>query len=338
MRNFLRNPEVRHTVILFASAAAIFTAGGFYFSTSAGIWVLACCIFFTGIYLFTTYRRYQYLRKLSNELDAMLHDGTAIPFSDYTEGELSILQNELSKMTLRLVDQAQTLEKDKICLSDAMADISHQLRSPLTSSQLILSLLNDPHLKPARRSELLMELSQLLSHMGWLVEALLKMSKMDAKTAYLKEETVFLTELIRHACEPLLIPMELRGQRFITNFSTGTEHFTGDLSWSTEAILNVLKNCMEHTPEGGTISVTCRENALFTELCIEDDGSGLFPEDIPHLFERFYKGKDSGSQSVGIGLALARMIITTQNGTIKAENRSEGGARFLIRFYSSIPV
>lgn len=338
MSNLLRNPEVRHTLLVMVILTAVFCGGGFFHSFAFGLWILAGCILLIIVYLFSTAWRYRRLQALCNEIDAVLHGKREICFSDYEEGEIFILQNEISKMTLRLSEQAQTLEKDKRFLSDTMADISHQLRSPLTSSQLIISLLQDPGLSPERRSGLLRELSQLLSHTGWLVEALLKMAKMDAKTAYLKKETVSVKQLIERACEPLLIPMELRGLEFSTTFASGKEQFTGDIAWSAEAILNILKNCMEHTPEGGMIHVSCHSTALYTEICIEDSGSGFAAEDIPHLFERFYKGKDSAIQSVGIGLALSRMIIAAQNGTIKAENRSEGGARFLIRFYTASAI
>ncbi len=333
MNRLLRNPEIRRTLFFMLLITAVFSGGGFMVSFALGSWFLAGCAFLVAAFLLATARRYRRLEELCGEIDAVLHGKKTICFSDYNEGELYILQNEISKMTLRLSEQAQTLEKEKQFLSDTLADISHQLRSPLTSSQLIISLLQDPALSPERRSALLMELSRLLSHTGWLVEALLKMAKMDAGTAYLKKETVSVSQLLTRSAEPLLIPMELRGQELVRSFSSGEEQFTGDMAWSAEAVLNILKNCMEHTPENGTIWFFCRSTALYTEIRIEDNGSGFSPADIPHLFERFYKGQDASAQNAGIGLALSRMIITAQNGTIKAENRSEGGARFLIRFY-----
>lgn len=338
MSTLFRNPEIKRTFLAHIVITIVFGFIGFLYSKTMGFMILGCCLLFVVVYFLFTYRRYQNLQKLACEIDQILHTGKAISFSEYTEGELSILQNELSKMTLRLVEQAQTLEQDKTYLSDAMADISHQLRSPLTSSQLILSLLKDSSLDPSKRSELLLELSQLLSHMGWLIESMLKMAKMDAKTAYLKTEPVNVSKLITNASEPLAVPMELRQISLEIKQGDKSVSFLGDSAWTTEALLNILKNCMEHTPSGGTISISYEATALYTQICIEDNGSGFYPEDIPHLFERFYKGKDAHSQSVGIGLALSRMIISTQNGTLKAENRSEGGARFLIRFYSSTPI
>lgn len=331
--NFFRNPEIKRTLFVDFTALAIFSALGFFFEINTNFLVLGCGAFFILFHLFVTKRRYRKLSQLSLELDNMLHHQTPIHFENYQEGELSILQNELSKMTLRLTEQADALNRDKKYLSDAMADISHQLRSPLTSIHLILSLLKEPDLSLERRRELLQELTQLLSRMDWLVESLLKMSKMDAGTAYLKHVSIPVTQLLAEACEPLLIPFELREQTFSAHYETGQEQFTGDLSWSVEAVLNILKNCMEHTPSGGTITASCRENTIFTEIIIEDNGPGFSKQDLPHLFERFYKGENSKDQSVGIGLALARMIVSQQNGTLKAENRKEGGARFIIKFY-----
>jgi signal transduction histidine kinase len=126
--------------------------------------------------------------------------------------------------------------------------------------------------------------------------------------------------------------MELREQQFCLD-ADGSECFVGDAGWTSEAITNILKNCMEHTPKGGSITVTVLENALYSQIVIEDTGKGLRPQDLRHIFERFYKGADSARESVGIGLALSKTIILKQNGTIQAKNRKEGGAQFVIRFY-----
>lgn len=331
MTNFLRNPEIKRNLFLLLMVFTLFIGTGFQVGFISGILMTAGCCFFFLFYLITTYKRYNKIRRLSIQLDDMLHFQTPIPFDEYREGELSILENELSKMTLHLVEQADRLEKDKSYLSDAMADISHQLRSPLTSSQLIVSLLKDPNTEDSRRKELLLELTQLLSRINWLIESMLKMAKMDAGTAYLKPEPVSVEQLLTRALEPLLIPMELRGVNLVQSFSNA--QILCDLSWTTEAVLNILKNCIEHTPAGGEICISTVSTAFYTQITIEDNGCGIDKEDLPHLFERFYKGKDASSQSVGIGLALSRMIFAAQNATVKVENRLEGGARFVIRFY-----
>ncbi len=330
---FFRNPEIRLSLVwhfsLFFGAVLL----GFCFPSRAVILMIVFSFLFIGSHYWITWRRYRRLAQLAREIDHMLHNQIPIQFEKYREGELSILENELSKMTLKLSEQAAALADDKKFLADSMADISHQIRSPLTSSNLILSLLMEPDLPSVKRKKLLQELAQLLSRIDWLVESLLKMSKMDAGTVCFQQAPVNVRALIRQSAEPLMIPMELREQTFSIQEESGVE-FTGDPAWSQEAILNILKNCMEHTPPGGCIQVFFSQNAIYTEIVIEDNGPGFDREDLPHLFERFYKGKNASSQSVGIGLALARMVVSRQNGTLKAENRPEGGARFTIKFYS----
>ena len=166
----------------------------------------------------------------------------------------------------------------------------------------------------------------------WLISSLLKISKLDAHIVDFKKEDTNLVELIRKAQQPISIPMELRGQHFIV-ISPDDIYFKGDFEWTAEAIGNIFKNCMEHTSHGGYITVTARQNTIFTEIVISDNGSGISKKDLPHLFERFYKGENADTQSIGIGLALSKVIITSQNGTIKAENNADGGAKFTIKFY-----
>lgn len=337
MNNFFRNSEIKMALILMSVLSIVLILTGFVMGNNAGVLACVGCALFILIFFGYTYNRYNQLKKLADRLDSMMHYQTPIPFEEYKEGELSILQSELSKMTNKLVEQAQNLQADKSYLSDAMTDISHQLRSPLTSSQLIINFLMEPDITAKRRMELLHELGQLLTHINWLIEAMLKMAKMDAKTAYLKAENVSLGVLLKKASEPIMVPMELHNQ--ILDMHIEENIFLNvDISWTCEAVLNVLKNCMEHIEDGGCITVDASENNLYVEIIIKDNGCGFEKEDLPHIFERFYKGKNAGSQSVGIGLALAKMIITNQNGTIKAENNRDGGALFNIRFYKGITV
>lgn len=332
------NPEIVKVLLFQGFLLTFASIAGFYHDIFTGTLVLIPGIILIVTFLLFTSARYRRLESLSCKLDEMLHGDNSIPLEDYTEGELSILQNELSKLMLKLKEQEHTLKRDKKYLADAMADISHQLRSPLTSMQLILSLLRTPDLSSEKRNSLLRELTGLLTKIDWLVESLLKMSSMDAETIHFSPVSVSAKELISNASSSLLIPMELREQTLLVHTENVHVPLFVDPSWTAEALSNILKNCMEHTPGGGTIEIFCKDNTLFTEIIIEDNGSGFSTEDLPHLFERFYRGKNATDNSIGIGLALSRMIVTRENGTLKAENRKSGGARFIFKFYKSNSV
>lgn len=328
---FLRNPEVKKSLIWHGIISAIAAVAAFVWDERFGVFVLSLCAVFTAVHCITTYRRYKCIYNLSADIDRILHgDDENISLNRYAEGELGILQSEIHKMTVRLREQKQQLVNDKVYLADSIADISHQIRTPLTSINLLVHRLSESGLSEEKRIKLSHELMSLLSRIDWLITALLKISKLDAGTVQFKKENVTLSELINKTAEPLLVPIELRNQNLSINAEGG---FSGDVSWTQEALGNILKNCMEHTPSEGVLQITANENALFSEIVISDNGCGIDKEDMPHIFERFYKGKNSDDKSFGIGLALARMIITAQNGTVKAENNTSGGARFTVRFY-----
>lgn len=319
MIKLLKNKEVRKALLwqLLLSAAAC--AVCFFFDIRAGLTAAGLSLLLMLVFCISTYKRYQRISSLADDIDQVLHGDSSIDFDSYSEGELSILHSEIYKMTIRLREQQQTLTREKAYLADSIADISHQIRTPLTSINLLIGLLSEPKLTDARRQQLIHELYELLSRIDWLITTLLKISRLDAGTVQFKQEQVSLEELLKKSCVTLLIHAD--------------GAFRGDLSWTSEAIGNIVKNCMEHTPEGGRIQIDAAENALFSEIIIKDNGTGISPEDLPHIFERFYKGKDSDSKSFGIGLALSRMIIAGQGGTVKAENRKPAGAMFTIRFY-----
>ena len=327
---FQNNKELRISLWLLICAVAALTVAGFIISFACGVMVMTTSVIISSLYLGTEFYRYRRLKKISSDLDDLLISGKPLPIHEYDEGELSILANQIQKLTLRLMESAEVVKADKVHLADSLADISHQLRTPLTAMNLTTTMLRSPNLTDDKRMDLTAELRNLLNRTDWLVETLLKLSKLDAGTVKLAKDSVSVRVLISRSAAPIAIPMELRDQQLVVNCKE--EYFTGDLIWSAEALGNILKNCMEHTPEGGTITVTAQENALFTQIEVEDTGSGLDANDIPHLFERFYKSSNASENSYGIGLALARMVITSQNGTIQAMNGSTG-AKFVIKFY-----
>lgn len=330
MIKILQNKEVRIALLLQMLVSITACSICFYFGFYAGISATVLSVALILIYCISTHMRYKKINSISSSINKLLHGDYSISINDYSEGELSVLNSEVYKMTVRLREQQQKLLNDKVYLADSIADISHQIRTPLTSINLIVEFLSEPELTNERRKQLTQELYRLLSRIDWLVTALLKISKIDAGTVQFKQEHISMEGLLNKACSPLLVPIELRAQELILK---ADGEFCGDIAWTCEAIGNILKNCMEHTPEGGKLEINASENALYTEIIIKDSGTGIAKEDIPHVFERFYKGVNSSENSYGIGLALSRMIITSQNGTIKVENRKSSGCKFSIKFY-----
>ena len=189
-------------------------------------------------------------------------------------------------------------------------------------------------LPDARREEYIREISRLLNRMEWQVSVLLKIARLESGTVELKRDPVLVREVVDQAWEPLAIPAELKNIAIEINVEENS-CFQGDLAWTVEALGNVLKNCVEHLPDGGRIEIRAARNPIYTGICIADNGAGIPEEELPHLFERFYRGtsKRGVGENAGIGLALAQKIIHLQNGTIQARNRRKGGAQFEIRFY-----
>lgn len=331
-----RKVEVFYTVIS-VLVIVLLCAACTVFHVAAAAAVLLCGALLLFLWWIVQAARCRHMRNMIEEIDEILHGAENIRLSDYREGELSLLKNEISKMTVMLKSQTNQLKQEKVKLADSLADISHQIRTPLTSLNLLLAGLKREETDSEKRRETLFEMSRQLERIDRLVTCLLKIAKIDAGTIALKKEEIEFERLVDNALNPLEILLELKAIRVEKNVSG---RYIGDLLWSTEALENILKNCIEHTNEGGQISISGRENNVYSELTVEDNGKGIAKEDMPHIFERFYKGEDSAAGSYGIGLALAKMIIAGQNGTIKAENREPdrqgAGARFIIRFYKSI--
>ena len=316
---YFRNPEIKKEGIIWLFAVLLTAFLGWYLASVRGLYLcLFCAVIFAVIHFSSSVIRYRKIAGLADEVQHFLHVFEYVDVGGEKEGELAILRTEIRKMMNKLNHQANLLMEDKKYLLNSIADISHQIRTPLTAINLIVSRLWGEK-NEADRQRLLHELEQLLVHMDWLIEALLKMAKLDAGTVSMKKKTVNVSDLLKKSVQDFLIPMELREQNLVID-CTDMVSLRGDEYWLREAVGNIVKNCMEHTPAGG-------------EITVSDNGAGIDKEDLPHIFERFYKGKNSADSSVGIGLALARMIVVAQEGTLSATNRINGGAKFEIRFY-----
>lgn len=325
-----RNREIRQAAILFFVTAFCAVAAGFVISAAAGaLAAVLACLLGTQFYIVTR-ARYQRIAQLSEQIDMALHSDEHLYISEAEEGELSILQSEIVKMTLRIREQNDALRNEKKHLADSLADISHQLRTPLTSVNIILSLLE----KDARQEEqkaLIREAGELFEQMDFLLASLLKLSRLDAGIVVFKKERIDIVSLTAASLRPFLIPIELHNIRIRTDIPEGVE-ISGDFKWISEALRNIIKNSMESVGDNGKIEIACEDNPLFTQITIHDDGAGFAQEDMPHLFERFYRGKDADAAGYGIGLALSRTVIMGQGGTLTARNHPGGGAVFRIRF------
>ncbi len=328
------NPEIRIFTLVTVIPSLLLSFVLIYFSKLAAISVFCISFLLITLFLVFTRQRYKRIEKLSQSIDIILHGEESIDIRSYGEGELSVLESDVQKVLVRLRDRNDMLQKERIFLADSIADISHQLRTPLTGINLILSLLQEASISEDRRSELLRELSALISRTDYLVSVLLKISKLDAGMVKFDKKETDIAFLIKKSAEPLLVAMDIKNQKLEINAEN--IFLNCDISWCVEAFGNILKNCIEHTPEGGEISVDVSDTPIYTEVIITDSGNGFDEEDIPHIFDRFYKGKNSSEESFGIGLNFARMIITSHEGTIIARNNKPKGAKFIIRFFKSI--
>ena len=349
----LRNREIaRFSAGVLAISAAAVAAAYCFVGDAAAACVAATVILLTCVFAVFTHARYQELSLLSSKIDAILNGDRNLSFEGMQEGELSILANELDKMVSRLYLTTDQLERESASLADSLADISHQLKTPMTSMSIMCELMKTRVRESSNIDEddaryLLGKLrsAQLLQErVRWLVSVLLKLARIDAGVVKLATQQVDAAVVVKEAAESLAIPFDLANVELVLNLEDGSSYI-GDAAWSREAILNVMKNCMEHAGEGGCVEVSVSHDALACRICIQDTGSGISPEDLPHVFERFYRGEDSGEATatdpsgVGIGLSLAQSLVSAQGGAIKASNARDRdgavlGARFDIVFFS----
>lgn len=243
----------------------------------------------------------------------------------------SELEDSIYKAVVLLREEREQAQGAKKKLADNMADLSHQLKTPAASIGLTLSLLK----KKAWDEETKQDIGRMegqVGHLQHLVGSMLTLSRLDAGVLELEEKEFDLEEMLVDAVQPFVRQMEEKGICFGIRGADGIS-LSGDFGWCSEAFGNIIKNCVEHTPEQGNISIACRDNPIYTEIVIQDSGRGFDEADLPHLFERFYRGAGFSKDSAGIGLALAKSIIEKENGTVTAKNTETGGAGFYIKFY-----
>ena len=331
----LRNKEIR---ILYLITMCIIVLGSVIclFLYPNALWLMLTIAFLMvfSFWLFTR-RRYRQLDSLSAYLRHIVNGDFQLDLRDNSEGELSILKNEIYKVTITLTEQTKLLQQDKLFLSDTLSDISHQMKTPITSMSVMADLLADQDLPLDRRMEFTKNIRLQLDRLQWLVSSLLKLSKMDANAVVLKKESVRVKDLIRQSTAPLLIPMDIKDQKLILSGDDDV-CLIGDFNWTCEALANIVKNSIEHTPVSGEIRIEYTQNPVYTMISVTDNGEGISRVDLPFLFDRFYKAANASKDSIGIGLAMSKAIVEKQGGTIEARSEIGKGACFIMKFYKSV--
>lgn len=271
------------------------------------------------------------LQEIIKYIEAINMKNYNLKIEENSEDELSNLTNELYKITVMLKEQAESSIKDKKILQTSLEDISHQLKTPLTSISIMLDNISEnPDMDESTRQTFVHEINRQVEWINWLVISLLKLSKLDSGTATFTKKEIDAKALIDNVIKNLAIPLDIKQQNVIIEGKDAK--FIGDYNWQLEAITNIVKNCIEHTPENKRIFINFEENNFYTKIVIRDEGVGIDKHDVKHIFERFYKGKNSSENSVGIGLALAKTIIEKDNGYITCSSEVDKGTTFEIKY------
>lgn len=271
------------------------------------------------------------INKITKCLEEINKRNYKIDIEEMSEDELSILKNELYKVTIKLKEDAENSKQAKKDLKDTLADISHQLKTPITSILIILdNIIDNPDMDKNTREDFIRDIKRELLNMNFLALNLLKLSKLDSNTVHFIKKEVSLDEIVTSSIKNIAPLCDLKNITIIKNLEPGIK-INCDLNWQVEAITNILKNCVEHSKENSKIDITTATNKVYHSIKIRDYGTGISKKDLPHIFERFYKGASSSSNSIGIGLSLAQKIIESNDGLINVETGPDG-TTFTIKY------
>lgn len=256
-----------------------------------------------------------------------------IDIEDYTEDELSILKQEVYKTSLMLRSEADNSLKDKLNLKDSLSDISHQLKTPLTSITIMIdNILDNEEMDTKTKRKFLISIKREIININFLVQNLLKLSKFDANVIKFDKEEVLIKDIIDEAIKKVSALSELKGVSIKVSGDKGST-IKCDFMWEVEALSNIIKNSIEHIEKDGFVEVNYTKNKVYSRILIRDNGVGINSEDLPYIFDRFYKGKNTSKDSVGIGLALSKSIIEKDNGSISVKSTPKIGTVFTIKYF-----
>lgn len=298
---------------------------------------IAFLTLFLIVWLISTYiiekRERKKFEKVLENINNIQNQDYKFVIKELDNSFFGVFQNEIYQKIMYLQYYSMEIEKDKNTLAEYLQDISHQLRTPLLSLSVLTDALLENNISHTEKErKFVYEISNQINRMRWLVENLLKMAQLDIKSVVLKKEKINLKEMLTEVLNNLSILLEVKNQ--VVNIQCKKELILiGDLKWNEEAFTNIIKNASEHSENKTTIYIYCTDNPLYTEICIQDEGEGIKEEELLHIFDRFYKGKNSNTNSFGIGLYLAKKIIELQNGEINVVSKLEIGTKFIIRFY-----
>ena len=284
------------------------------------------------IFLYFNKKKDKEINKITKCIEEINRRNYKLELDDMSEDELSILKNEIYKTTIMLKEAAENSNKEKLELKDSLSDISHQLKTPLTSILIILdNLIDDPGMDKDIREDFIKDIKREINGINFLVQSILKLSKLDTNTINFIEDEVELNKVVIEAIKNVSMLSDLRNVNVNLKIKSNSV-INCDFKWQVEAISNILKNCIEHSNENSDVIVIIEDNKVYSKIIIKDNGGGIAKEDLPHIFEKFYKGKNATSDSIGIGLSLAKTIIEKDNGTISVQS-SDKGSIFEIKYF-----
>lgn len=295
---------------------------------SISIIVLIIIIFFL---LYLLWQHDQQIKKLTDQVRAMIDGKETIDIRDHHEGSLSILRSDIYKLAKQLTTQTSLRREEKVKLKEILFDVSHQLKTPLTSMTVMADLLAQENLPAVKRVEFMNNLQISLERMDWLVRSLLKLAQLDAGAQFFKIKKVALSDLVQQATIQLDTIINVKKQKFILDIDEKAV-VLADSNWTVEALLNVLKNAVEHSADKSEILISVGESAIYKWISVTNSGV-IDRDDLAHLFQRFYKGKNATKDSVGIGLAMSLAIMQKQNGDIEVKSSVTEGTTFFLKFY-----
>lgn len=283
------------------------------------------------IFLFYNRKKDKELEQITHYIEEINQKNYRLEIEAMSEDELSMLKSEIYKTTVMLKEIAENSVKDKENLKNSLSDISHQMKTPLTSISVILdNLIDDSEMDENIRAEFFRDMKREISNINFLVQALLKMAKLDSGTVNFIKDEVPLNKIAEAAMKNVSMLCDLKNIKVETEFLEPVM-MVCDYRWQVEALTNILKNSVEHSPANSSVIIKIGKNTVYGWISIQDFGVGIDEEDQKHLFERFYRGKNAGSDSVGIGLALAKTIVENDNGHIFVES-SEKGTKFTVKY------